>query len=159
MADITNLVRVKGFHGAVEKPFQWHVWKVTLPVAAFAGAGPDDVTLPDRFDVNTRILKCLCQVVAPVTVATSLVLDIECAKVDSAGTVTPISNLQASIACQTASTTEAASGSTTFDDMLNDSAIIAGTQKGCINLEFTKTGAVSVAGEILVGILMGRIDY
>jgi hypothetical protein len=132
MADITSLLPVLGANQRTLQPFEWHVWEINLAIAAFAGAGPDDAVLPDILPKDTRILAVKTQILTVATVATSLVLDVEIAKKTAAGVVTPISNLLGSVACQTGSTVEAASGSTTFDDIFADTDMIDSLGSGQI---------------------------
>lgn len=160
MADITSKVIIKGGYNEVNLPFGWKVWEVTVPAAALA-SGDNEITLPDRFDADVRILDVRAQTLDASDAGTSLTLDIENAKVAiSGGAMTPISNLLAGINLKTAGlSTFVASGATVLEDLSDDADIIAGTHKGAINLELALSGATSATTKFLVAALMGRIEY
>lgn len=157
MADITASCTIVGGQQDAVRPFSWHVWDVLVPSAALAGAGPDDILLPDRFKTNTRLLDLRTQVIDNVTVATSLLMDVEMAlRAIADGALSVQTNMLAAVDLETEDTTILATGSTVIEDFGD---AVAGTNDRVINLELTKTGAVSTDCRFLVAALIGRTEF
>ena len=120
-------------------------------------AGPDDIRLADLFKPNTRILTLYTQVITAVVVATSLLMDVEMAlKAIDGGAISGETDLTTSINLELESTRFPATGNTVMHDF---GAAVEGTNDRIINLELTKTGAVSGDTHFLVAALIGRTDY
>lgn len=157
MADISSLVTVLGQNQHTEREFKWHSWEITVPAIALAGAGADDIILEDLFPTGSRLLALTTQVVTAQAAVTSLLMDIEIGlKADVGGAISGLANIAAAIDLETVDTTIEATGNIVWPTF---GAAVEGTNKRIIQLELTKTGAVTLEGVYIVSALLGRSDY
>jgi hypothetical protein len=146
MADITSSVMVDGANFNNDRPFNRHTWTVTIPAAALAGAGPDDITLPDRFGNGSFLFDIRAQVIVAATAATSLVMDIEQVLIaDVGGAESGTGNLFSGVDLETIETTSNTPSATKISNFITFGDAVDDTNKRAIRLELTKVGAISGA--------------
>jgi hypothetical protein len=162
MADISDKVYIRGANGAATRPFGWHVWNVRVPANILTVGGVDDIVLPDRFQIDSRITSLNTQVVNNGVSATTLIIDVEMGlRAISTGVISSLSNMQVGQDLELLGQEGVLvpfGGTNVFNGF--GSAVTAGTNERIINLEITNTGTpAGTEVEFDVYALIGRNAY
>jgi len=161
MADITSLCTIKGANQHAERPFQWHVWDISIPSGTLTEAQVDDVRMPERYRPGLAIMGVRTVVVTAGASSTSTILGVFETAVETIATgaigsedtlISSIDLESLGLRAATFSTLDAV-GSSLFN-------ITEATQRGLFNLQITPAATLTDGDiRLLVGVLMGRVEY
>ena len=166
MADITSKCVVRGQSQSTERPFDWHVWDIEVPLAAWTGGTTvDRVTMQETFDSETRIIAACAQVNLAGSSANTLLADF------TMGLVTlpvgnPIVDTDFSGTASFFSTVNCLLTTAPQDTAVSSSigafgtGVTPGTNRRALRVGFTPGVSGPTTGlRMLVGLLMGRSKY